>query len=361
MRELHQTFEQNVSLRWKISDQAQVLAKLSNQPTTLSYWDQGPKTNETQELEGQVKFSAEEIDPFFNQVSLEAGGRRASSDFLTTVPSGYNWGWFGLQTYLKHGENLALTAKLQGQGGDGLNLPLNFYPVLDLMWRFFGKSQLNLYWRTDRYVDSFHNTFMDTEHISPETGFPLPTEVAGEWGGRFTQKLSEKIILSLSGSTAQILNYHQWTDISPSTPTNIQIYSTLGHVQMSKAGANVQWNFMPNWQAAATYQWTQGLNQVDGKNLTNLPAHRGVISVYRGDDQLETRLSLQGFSERQAYDTASVTLPAYLTVGIDATYHLSKTFSLWLNGDNLLGQSYQVQPGYLEPQVHVRGGIEVIF
>jgi outer membrane cobalamin receptor len=103
------------------------------------------------------------------------------------------------------------------------------------------------------------------------------------------------------------------------------------------------------------------LNQTDGKFLTNLPAHRGIISVYRGDDQFEARLSLQGFSDRQAYDTTSVTLPAYLTAGIDATYHLSKTFSLWLNGDNLLGQSYQVQPGYLEPQFHVRSGIEVIF
>ena len=182
MRELHQSFEQNVALRWKISDLVEVQAKVSNQPTTLTYWDQGPKSNETQELEGQFKFSAEDIDSFLNQLSLEAGGRRASSDFSTPAATGYNWGWFGLQTYLKEGENLALTAKLQGQGGDGLNLPLKFYPVLDFMWRFFGKSQLNLYWRTEnRYVDSFHNTFMDTEHISPEAGFPSPTEVTGEW------------------------------------------------------------------------------------------------------------------------------------------------------------------------------------
>src|ERR1019366_3931680 len=34
IRELHQTFEQNAALGWKISDQVQVLAKISNQPTT---------------------------------------------------------------------------------------------------------------------------------------------------------------------------------------------------------------------------------------------------------------------------------------------------------------------------------------
>lgn len=362
IRETHQGSEQSADLHWKISNLVQAQVKISNQPTTLSYWDGSAKTNQTGELEGQFKVTAEDLDPFLNRVGLEAGGRRATSDFASPAVTSYDWAWFGLQAFLKHGENLSLTAKLQGQGGSGLDLPLKFFPVLDLMWRFFGQSQLNLYWRTDRYVDSFHNTYMNNEHVAPETGFPLATEVTGEWGGRFTQKISEKIITSLSASVARIQNDHQWTDISPSAPVQIQAYSTLGEVEITKAGANVQWNFMKDWQAAATYQWTQGMNRSgDGLNVTGLAAHRGILSIYRGDDQLETRLELQAMSDRQAFDSLPGSLPAYWTLGLDATYHLSKTFSLWLNGDNLLGENYQIQPGYLEPRFHIRGGIEVIF
>jgi hypothetical protein len=54
-------------------------------------------------------------------------------------------------------------------------------------------------------------------------------------------------------------------------------------------------------------------------------------------------------------------LPSFFTLGLDATYHLSKSFSIWVNCDNLLGENAQVQPGYLEPKCHIRGGIEVIF
>jgi hypothetical protein len=362
VREVHQGSDQSGALIWKISNSIQAQMKVSNQPTTLTYWDSGLKTNQAQELEGQFKLTADEVDPFLNRLVLELGGRHANSDFPPSSASGYDWSWFGLQAQFKEGEDLSLTAKCQGQSGTGLDLPLQFFPVLDFTWRFFGKSQLNLYFQTDRYVDSFHNTFMPAEHISPLSGFPLPTEVSGEWGGRFTQKISEKIIVSISASSAQIRNYHQWTDLNPLTPSNIQTYSTLAAVQMNRAGANIQWSFMKDWQAAATYQWTQGSNNSgDGLNLTSLPTHRGILSLYRGDESLETRLELQAFSDRQAYDSASSTLPAAMTLGLDATYHISKTFSLWLNGDNLLGQAIEIQPGYLEPRFHVRAGLEVIF
>ncbi len=112
------------------------------------------------------------------------------------------------------------------------------------MWRAFENSQVNLYWQSDRSVDSFNKTYLSQEHISPEAGFPSPTEVTGEWGGRITQKLSEAVLLSLSGSSAQIRGYHQWTDIDAADPVFIQDYSTLALVRLNKAAANLQWNFM---------------------------------------------------------------------------------------------------------------------
>lgn len=364
LREFHDGWDFRGAAQWKLNELTQAQLDLSDQSTRLLDWDQSglsTRANQANELEARFKVTAEDLDPFFNRFVFLLGGRHATSDFAAPAAGGYDWAWFGLQTYLKHGENLSLTAKLQGQGGSGLDLPFKFYPIVDFMWRVFEASQLDLYWKTDRYVENFHNNFMDTEHVSPSFGFPAPTEITGEWGGRLTQKLSEAVVLSLSASTAQLQGYHQWNDAGAVTPVQIQDYSTIGQVQLVKAGANLQWNFQEHWQAAAAYEWNQGTNASDSRNLTNLPANQVVLSLYRGDDQWEARLALQWTSDRFEYETLPGTLPAYLTAGLNATYHLNKSLSLWLDGDNLLGASYEIQPGYLEPQYHVRGGVEVIF
>jgi hypothetical protein len=361
-RELHDDIDLDGTFHWKLSDLTQAQLKLSNQSTYLTYWDQSMLSHETQEFEAQFKLNADALGSFLNRATVEMGERHATSDFSAPAAKSYDWAWMNLQGFLKQGENLNLTVQLQAQGGSGLDLPLRAYPAVNLMWRAFENSQVNLYWQTDRGVDSFNKTYMSQEHISAGNGFPSPTEVTSEWGGRVTQKLSEAVLLSLTGSTAQIQGYHQWTDINATDPVFIQDYSTLDQVRLNKAAANLQWDFMKDWQAAATYQWTQGLNQSgDGRNLTGLPTSRGIFSLYRGDEKWEARLELQVASERQAYESLPGTLPAYATLGLDATYHLSKTFSLWMAGDNLLGQGYQLQPGYLEPEFHVRGGVEIIF
>ncbi len=360
-RELHDDIDLDGTFHWKLSDLTQAQLKISNQSTYLDYWDQGLLSRQTQEFQTQLKLNADALGSFLDQSTVEIGERHATSDFSAPAATEYDWGWVNLDGTFKAGENLNLAAQLQAQAGSGLELPLKVYPSLNLMWRVFGNSQLNLYWLSSRAVDSFNKIYMSQEHISPVDGFPSPTEITSEWGGRFTQKLTEAVFLSLSGSTAQIQGYHQWTDINAAIPEFIQDYSTLGQVQLNKAAANLQWNFMKDWQAAATYQWTQGLNPLGNGNLTGLPTDRGVLSLYRGDDKWEARLELQVASDRQAYQSLPGTLPAYATVGLNATYHLSKTFSLWMAGDNLLGHAYELEPGYLEPEYHVRAGVEIIF
>lgn len=96
-------------------------------------------------------------------------------------------------------------------------------------------------------------------------------------------------------------------------------------------------------------------------NITALPQNRGVLSLYRGNDTWESRLEFVMVSSVNAFAKAGGTLPGYNTLNLSATYHLNKSFSLWLQGENLLGEVYQIQPGYSEPQYHIRGGIELIF
>jgi TonB dependent receptor-like, beta-barrel len=361
IREIHDGWDLGASYQWALSNLAQAQVSVTNQWTSLDSWDGGLQDRWARESEGRFKITADNVGPVFNRFSIEAGGRNAGSDFQGPS-TGYDWGWILMQGLLKKGENLSLAAKLQAQAGDGADLPLALYPGLDLTWRVFGDTQLNLYWRSDRYVESFYSDYMDREHLAPSAGFPSPTEVSDEFGGRFTQKLNESLILSVSASSALMRGYHQWSDLDPLNPLFIQAYSTLGQVQMDKAAANLQWNFGKGWQAAATYQWTQGLNQSgDGRRLTDLPVHRGILSLYREDDHLETRLDLEMASERWADEAGESLLPAYAVVGLDAAYHLSKTLTLWLNGDNLLGTAFQIQPGYLEPRDHIRGGVEMVF
>lgn len=360
--ETRQGVDFNAEALLKQTELSQLQIKVSYTTTRLNGWDQSLLSHQADELETRLRWEEENVDPSIENISVEGGWRYTTSDFSSNFVDAYEWQWVDLKTTLKSGENLSLALQAQVQGGTGLNLPVNVYPAADLMWRIFGTSQLNLYWRNDRYVDDIHNTYMNREHIDPNTGFPSPTQVNSELGARFTQKLNERIILSLSASTAQIRGYHQWDDLSDSNPTYIQEYITLPKIQMKKAGASLQWDFARYWQASGLYEWTEGDNTGnDVFNLTALPQNRGILSLYRGDDQWESRLEWVLVSSTNAFATTQATLPAYNILNLSLTYHLSKLFSLWFQGENLLGEGYQVQPGYIEPQYHIRGGVELIF
>ncbi len=360
--ETRQGVDFNAEALLKQTELSQLQIKVSYTTTRLNGWDQSLLNHQADELETRLRWEAENVDSSIENISVEGGWRYTTSDFSSNFVDAYEWQWVDLKTTLKSGENLSLALQAQIQGGTGLKLPVNVYPAADLMWRIFGSSQLNLYWRNDRYVDDIHNTYMDREHIDPDTGFPSPTQVNSELGARFTQKLNERIILSLSASTAQIQGYHQWDDLSDSNPTYIQEYITLPQIQMKKAGASLQWDFARYWQASGLYEWTEGDNTGnDVFNLTALPQNRGILSLYRGDDQWESRLEWVLVSSANAFATAQATLPAYNILNLSLTYHLSKLFSLWFQCENLLGEVYQVQPGYIEPQYHIRGGVELIF
>ncbi len=368
IRELHEGWNFGGSLDWRLTSLFMGQVKITYRDISLNCLEPRPlpllqlQTNSTGELEGAFKMTADDIGPFLSRFVLDAGGRHASSDFPTAWETSYDWGWAGFQADFKAGETLDLVAKLQAQGGGGLDLPLNLYPVADLNWRVFESSKLDLYWKRDRYIDGMSNNFLGTEHISLWGGFPSPTEITDEWGGRLTQKLNERFILSLAASTALINGYHEWSDLKPGNPDYIQTYSTLNQVRIQRAGLDIQWNFAKDYQAAAAFQWTGSENTGgDGKNLTNLPAGKGVLSIYRGNEKLEARMELELASSRNAYDTGSAILPAYAALNLDAAYHWTKTFSLWLKGDNLTGTDYELQPGYSEPQYHLRGGVEIIF
>ncbi len=362
LRETHEGLSLDGRADIKIVNDVHLSVALSDEETWLNSWNAGILSNRAQEIEESGKLAWDNLDFLPADLLLEGGARQANGDFVAPLAGAYDWEWLAFQLRLKPVENLTVTGRVQGQTGGGLSLPAKVFPSGEVLFRLFEDTQLRAYWRTDRTVEDFFQTYMGTLHVSPDKGFPDPMEVTSEWGGEFSQKIAENLNLTLSGSSAQILNYHQWTDIGALVPQYIQDYSTLPSVQLDKAGAGLQWNFAKDWQVSALYQWTQGTDSSGlGQNFTALPTHSGTLSLYRGNETLETRLTAQGQSERAEFGSLPGTLPEFITVGCGAAFHFTREFTLWLEGDNLLGQDYQLQPGYWEPRVHVRGGLEVIF
>ncbi len=106
LRELHDSIDLDGTFHWKLSELTQAQLKLSNQSTYLDYWDQGPLSRQTGEFQAQAKLSGDALGSFFNQATVEMGGRHATSDFSAPAAKGYDWGWVDLQGNLKQGENL---------------------------------------------------------------------------------------------------------------------------------------------------------------------------------------------------------------------------------------------------------------
>jgi hypothetical protein len=302
------------------------------------------------------------MGPFLNRLIVEGGYRRGDSDRPDLARSSYDLGWLGFQGILKKGEELSLLAKIQAQVGSGPELEPSLLPHLTFSWRVFESTQWVLYWGVERSQEDFRAVFGKALHTSFRGGFPAPAENLGEWGTRFTQKIGEPIVVTLSATHAEWSDYHQWSDLDPLGPTFIQAYSTLPKIRLTRVGGNFQWALEKDWQVAGSYLWTQGEDlSGTGLNLTNFPAHKGSLSLYRGDETWEARLELTGATERHSDEVTAAISPAYLSLGLAATYRLTKTFSLWFNGDNLLGADQEIQPGYPEPKLHVRAGAEIIF
>jgi hypothetical protein len=362
IQETHQGLTMNADLNYKWTNVWRTELIVDGKITTLNYWDLSASSNQAQEFNERLKLIGEEIDPFWNAFTLEVGDWKDKSNFTSTANNGYNLAWVSAQTRFNFSDNWDLTASLEGQAGDNSNLSAKLFPAVNLRWRPFEDTQLTAYWKTARTQYSFYDTFMNTEHVSPQSGLPAATEITGEWGASLTERFDQYILLNLTASTAQLQNYQQWTDINPASPNYIEIYSSVPSVQLNRFTADLQWKWNDVWKTDWVYQWTQGLNQSgDGLNLTFLPTNQGSFSITRADDQWEATLSVVIASDRQGLDSATLDLPAYATLNLSAAYHISRGFSLWLNGDNLLGTSYDLQPGYLEPQVHLRGGIEIVF
>ncbi len=352
------------TLTTKLSNFTDLNFQIQDEQTQLTTWDLNLSQASVNELEGKGRLSFDEINSFLENISLEAGGRDGtSSDLPPGAVSDYHWGWMEASAQWKLGDEGTLTTRLQGQGGGGgLDLPLRFYPSADLYWHLFEDTQLEFNYTNSRSIDDFYQSYMESDHVSDSAGFALPTERINEFGVKWTQKVTDQSIFSIFGSDGEISNYHQWTDLLPSgAVTYIQDDSTIGLIDLKKAGVNFQFDFDRNLALSAKYQWEEGTNKSDGQNLTELPADQFWAALLKTEDNWDAKIGLQWVSARNAFATRPDQLPAYWTLGFSGSYHFERALSLWFSAENLLGESYQLEPGYDEPRFYTQAGIELIF
>ncbi len=364
LRESRAGLDLKGTLTTKLSNFTDLNFQIQDEQTQLTTWDINLSQANVNELEAKGRLSFDEINSFLKNISIEAGGRDAtSSDLPPGAVGNYQWGWLEGSAQWKLGDEGILTTKFQGQsGGGGLDLPLRFYPSADFYWHLFEDTQLEFNYTNSRAIDDFYQSYMEADHVSAAMGFALPSEQINEFGFKWTQKVTDQSIFSIFGSDGEISNYHQWTDLLPSgAVTYIQSDSTIGLIDLKKAGANFQFDFDRDLALSAKYQWEEGTNKSDGRNLTELPTDQFWVALLKTEENWDAKIGLQWVSARNAFETLPDHLPAYWTVGFSGSYHFERALSLWFSAENLLGESYQLEPGYDEPRFYTQAGIELIF
>ncbi|HVM31874.1 MAG TPA: hypothetical protein VMU88_01975 [bacterium] len=363
VNERHQGLDLRAGLDAKLSGFEGLGLRLEDQWTQLTDWDLGLGTARSNEFQGTGLLFFNELGPFFKDFSVEGGLKVADASGLPAgAASRASLGWVEPSVGWKLGDAWALTTRLQAQAGGGFDLPLRLYPSADLTWDFLQSAQLELTYVNQRSLADFYQTYLGVPHLSDAAGFSSPEETVNQVGLKWTQKVSEQCIFSIFGSDETRKQYHQWSDLLPlGSPAYLQRETTLGSVELTKAGANFQFDFDRNLALSSKIQWQKGVNQSDGRNLTDLPDVQWWISLLKTEAKWDAELGIHGAGARKAFETLPGELPAYGTLTFSGDYHLDRGLGLWVSAENPLGTSIQSQPGYDDPKFYVQAGLEFIF
>ncbi len=106
----------------------------------------------------------------------------------------------------------------------------------------------------------------------------------------------------------------------------------------------------------ATYSY------IDMKNpVYATPQHHFYFSAHYRINKLQLMASLQQISNLDNDPVPVVNKESYTLLNAKATYGLTKNLKLFVSGENLLSQDYQVNRYYTMPKATVFGGLNVVF
>jgi outer membrane receptor protein involved in Fe transport len=158
-------------------------------------------------------------------------------------------------------------------------------------------------------------------------------------------------------------------DVGP----NLRQRRNLGRARIRGVEADAGWRFAPRWLVAAAYTFMDpvvtrapGQEQLVGKQLSQVPKHRGSLSISYDDARLVTGNVQLRYLGAQ-YEDALNTLPMgeALLVDLYGAWHLTRSADLFLAVQNVLDETYLVgragvdtvgQPRFVHGGVRFRTG-----
>lgn len=111
-----------------------------------------------------------------------------------------------------------------------------------------------------------------------------------------------------------------------------------------------------HWKCATNHSWLH-----TNRPIVGAPSYKGFVSIDYRTGKLSAGVNMQ-----YLYHLCTLTgnAPKYETfclVGAYVNYSLLKNVSLWVRGENLLAQRYELYNGYPMPRATVMGGVSVNF
>ena len=120
--------------------------------------------------------------------------------------------------------------------------------------------------------------------------------------------------------------------------------------------ANAAWRIDPRWSVNANYSWVHMENPV-----ISAPQHK----LYAGADFHQGRWAVStGVQYVKGLYTSvgtDATTEDFVLWNVRASYHLCPYASLFVRGENLLAQRYEIMAGYPMPKATFLGGVNVSF
>lgn len=129
-----------------------------------------------------------------------------------------------------------------------------------------------------------------------------------------------------------------------------------GEIENKGAEVEAAWHINGNWALNTNHSYLDMKNPVAGaptyKGYLGMNYHKNAISVAAGLQQVCGLYTANGDEDsKQDFTLLNATV----------SYQLNKTVQLWVRGDNLLDQSYEINSGYPMPGVTFMTGVNLSF
>lgn len=129
-----------------------------------------------------------------------------------------------------------------------------------------------------------------------------------------------------------------------------------GKVENWGAEVELTWQINRNWQLSSNHSW---LHMVHA--LVAAPQYKGFIGADYSCGELSVGVNLQQIAGLYTELGSKAHSENFTLLSMSANYNLCRYVSLWVRGDNLLAQRYEINAGYPMPRATVMGGMKINF